>query len=1264
MTSLSTAGLVNNVALLLAMILIYDIVFLRHIQSESFPKQVFLGAILGVIGVGIMMNPVEFLPGIIFDTRSVLLCITGFFFGTVPTVIAVSITGGYRVVLGGTGTWTGIAVIITSGAVGLTWRQCRKGNLKNASVRELYLLGIVTHILMLVCMLTLPQAVAFDVISRISLPVMLVLPLGAVLMGRLLINRLDRIQAASALELSEAKYRDILENAVEGFFQSTPEGRFLAVNPSFSRMFGYESPEAMIADISDISRQCYIDPEERRRWQREMTKNGKIENFEFRAKRKDGSEIWLSDSSRAIYGPDGHILLYEGNVSDISDRKKNEEYYRQIIESSIDGFMIVDQDGYILDVNDAYCKLVGYDRNAMLKMSVDRIEAMESASDVERRIKEITALGRGRFETRHRCKSGRILDVETSTTFSEKNGGIFFSFIRDITHQKQHESEQEITLHLLQALHQDNSLETLIRNVITLMADGSGCDAVGIRIRKGDDYPYFETRGFLPDFVEAESRLCRLDANGKPILDGSGNPLLECMCGNVIHGRFDPALPFFTPNGSFWTNSTTALLASSTEAERQSRTRNRCNGEGYESVALIPLRAGNQSLGLLQFNDRHPNKFNEKQIRLFERLASSLAIGISHRITASKLRERNQILSAVLDHTHIMAAMLDTRFNFIWVNSAYAEKDRRDAAFYPGRNHFDLYPHEENQRIFQSVVDTGTAFFTTARPFEYPGQPDRGVTYWDWSLIPVKDDNENTTGLVFTLVDVTEQVRAGEALRESEERYRAFFEKGPDGVVIIDPDVAGPIDFNDQVCRQLGYSRKEFAMLTLHDIDGIETRDDTRKRIRNVMDKGHDDFDTLQRTKQGELRNVHVTAQVIEVGGRPVYHCIWRDITERKRMEEELLKTQKLESVGMLAGGIAHDFNNILTTIIGNTALAKDHAAPESELFDLLNEIETTSTRARTLTRQLLTFAKGGAPVKDTVSIKELIRESAAFVLRGSKTLCEYFIAKDLWPVEIDVGQMNQVIHNIVINANQAMPDGGILHVRAENLMIGEKDGLPVLPGRYIRISISDQGVGIAEKHLFKIFDPYFTTKHEGSGLGLATSYAVVKKHGGYITAESELGKGSTFHIYLPASDKSIPSKTPFALLRNQGKILIMDDEAALRKIIGRMLQRLGYEPDFATDGAEVIGKYQTAMASESPYDAVILDMTIPGGMGGKEAVRRLLEMDPGVKAIVFSGYSDDPVLSNFRDYGFVGMMPKPFEFQTLSHVLDNVLNNPASKRP
>jgi two-component system cell cycle sensor histidine kinase/response regulator CckA len=236
------------------------------------------------------------------------------------------------------------------------------------------------------------------------------------------------------------------------------------------------------------------------------------------------------------------------------------------------------------------------------------------------------------------------------------------------------------------------------------------------------------------------------------------------------------------------------------------------------------------------------------------------------------------------------------------------------------------------------------------------------------------------------------------------------------------------------------------------------------------------------------------------------------------------------------------------------------------------------------------------------------------------------------------------------------MPKGGIIQVAADNLVIEDRIGLPVNPGRYIRISITDQGIGIAKDQFLNIFDPYFTTKQEGSGLGLATTYSIIKKHDGHITVESKLGEGTTFHIYLPASDKAVPEKEEIKLIKGHGRILVMDDEVALKKMIGRMLQKLGYESEFAKDGAEAIEMYKAAMKSGMPYDAVILDLTIPGGMGGKEAIKKLLKIDPEVKAIVSSGYSDDPVLANFQEYGFKGMMPKPFETLSLGKVLHEVL--------
>jgi len=419
-------------------------------------------------------------------------------------------------------------------------------------------------------------------------------------------------------------------------------------------------------------------------------------------------------------------------------------------------------------------------------------------------------------------------------------------------------------------------------------------------------------------------------------------------------------------------------------------------------------------------------------------------------------------------------------------------------------------------------------------------------------------------------------------------------------------------------------------------------------------------FDIEFRIKRsnGETRWMHARGSAVKSEDGSVTRMFGtaQDITKRKSLEEELLRAQKLESVGLLAGGIAHDFNNILTTILGNVSLAKMQMTPTGETFEMLSEAEKASIRAKTLTKQLLTFAKGGAPVKEPASIKDILKESPSFVLRGSKSSCKLSIAEDLWPAEVDVGQISQVINNIVINANQAMPGGGIIQVAAENLIIEDRHGLPVNPGRYIKISIKDQGVGIAEKHLANIFDPYFTTRHAGSGLGLATTYSIIKKHNGHIAVESQLGVGTTFHIYLPASDKAIPEKEEIKLIKGHGRILVMDDEAPLRKMVGRMLGRLGYESEFAKDGSEAIRMVKDAKEAEKPYDAVILDLTIPGGMGGKEAINKLLEIDPEMKAIVSSGYSDDPVLANFQEYGFKGMMPKPFESRSLSKVLHEVL--------
>jgi signal transduction histidine kinase/ActR/RegA family two-component response regulator len=378
------------------------------------------------------------------------------------------------------------------------------------------------------------------------------------------------------------------------------------------------------------------------------------------------------------------------------------------------------------------------------------------------------------------------------------------------------------------------------------------------------------------------------------------------------------------------------------------------------------------------------------------------------------------------------------------------------------------------------------------------------------------------------------------------------------------------------------------------------------------------------------------------------------DISEQKRMQEELIKAKNLESIGLLAGGIAHDFNNILTALLGNIALAKMYAKAGDQVFESLSEAEKAFWRARDLTQQLLTFSKGGAPIKKTGSVAEVLKDTVGFVLSGSNVSCEWGLPEDLWPVKFDPGQISQVANNLVLNAKQAMPEGGTIKLSGENVILRENQIVSLRPGRYIKLSITDRGIGIPKQHLSKIFDPYFTTKQQGSGLGLATVYSIIKRHEGGIHVDSTVGAGTTFAIYLPASDELyVAKKEEIGVLPpGQGKILLMDDEVTIRNVMGELLTELGYQMSFAKDGAELLEIYRDAMQRQRPFDAVIMDLTIPGGMGGAECIRLLKEIDPEAKAIVSSGYSNDPMMAEFRKYGFCGVISKPYQLKELSETL------------
>ena len=386
--------------------------------------------------------------------------------------------------------------------------------------------------------------------------------------------------------------------------------------------------------------------------------------------------------------------------------------------------------------------------------------------------------------------------------------------------------------------------------------------------------------------------------------------------------------------------------------------------------------------------------------------------------------------------------------------------------------------------------------------------------------------------------------------------------------------------------------------------------------------------------------------------------ALLEQMAERQRMEDELLKARNIKSVGVLAAGIAHDFNNLLTGILGYVSLAKVVAQTDAKVVAYLTEAEQACQQATALTQQLLTFAKGGAPVRHTISLVELLKECVGFVLRGANVRGDLQVATDLWPVDVDAGQINQVIHNVVLNAMQAMPGGGTVQVQAENVVLAAGVPFPLSEGRYVKIMVQDSGCGIPKEVLSNIFDPYFTTKAEGSGLGLTTAYAIVIKHEGYITIASEVGVGTTVVIYLPTSQKApVPAPThPYIPLSSSGRILVVDDEKMVRNVLRQLLESLGYTVECVQDGTEAVVVYQRAQAAGQPFAVVILDYTIPGGMGGLEALARLQAIDPQVTALISSGYANNPVMADWAYYGFSGVVAKPYTIAQLQEALHNVL--------
>ncbi|MBM9605487.1 hybrid sensor histidine kinase/response regulator [Desulfopila inferna] len=513
----------------------------------------------------------------------------------------------------------------------------------------------------------------------------------------------------------------------------------------------------------------------------------------------------------------------------------------------------------------------------------------------------------------------------------------------------------------------------------------------------------------------------------------------------------------------------------------------------------------------------------------------------------------------------------------------------------------------------------------------------------------------------------TEAEKMNQDLRVVGAELQALLDNSPVGILFVGFDRRIQ-RVNPEITRITGYGHEELIGCTTERLypsrEIFLTLGETYYPI--LRKQGFCQSYSELQTKDGRLITCYWRGRTVVVEGG-VEGVIWslEDVSIRLKMEEELLKVKKLESIGVLAGGIAHDFNNLLLAIIGNISLARRFIGKDSRADELLVSAQKASNRAKDLTVKLLTFASGGDPVKSAEPLPQLLEESASFVLSGSNVKCNFNFSRGLWPVNMDKTQINQVIQNLVLNADQSMPEGGYITINCANINVTPGENLALRGGRYVRVSVTDSGIGIPQDILGRIFDPYFSTKekdsHKGSGLGLAIVHSIISKHGGAITVDSSPGTGSTFDIYLPALDslESTAAAVPEEIVSHgRGLILVMDDEEMIRNVVCRMLAHLGFKTVEARDGREALDLYGKHLEEDERFDAVIMDLTIPGGMGGEETVKKVLTIDSEAKVIVSSGYSSDPILDNYSSFGFCNIVSKPYQLHSLSRVLTQTLSS------
>ncbi len=1023
-------------------------------------------------------------------------------------------------------------------------------------------------------------------------------------------------------KLADIKLRyqaDLLEHVSDAIISTDLEFRIKSWNGAAERLYGMSPGEVLGKNVFEIVKTDYLDidnDELTASLRREGKWNGEKIQYD-----REGNPHNILSSVSQLTDRDGNPRGYVAVNRDITDARvaevqwhKSEQRFRMIFNNSGVGVVVIDKDNNWLQINDHFCNMFGYTEDEIRHMSLYDLTHPDDRGLSKDRITQVFS-GEAenlRFEKRYLNKDGNVIWASLSLSpLRDMDGNLEASMgvIIDITEMKEMQEE------LLTA-------KEFVDNLIDALDD--------------------------PIFVRDE------DANWVTI-NKSGCELFGVAREEIIERNISDVVP---PE---W-----------------------CETAQTRDKKVLETGISQVNIERTSFDGRDRVLSVRRSPLTDVRTGKKYIVGFIHDITdiqlqAEKIRESEERLRLAVQNVPVMVDAYDEEMNIIVWNGECERVTGYSAKEIIGnRKALEmLYPDPDYREEVLKYWSRGE--HEDYRNWEQKIRcKDGSLRVISWSNVsgehPIPGWYSWGVG-----IDITDRKLTEEALLESEERFRSIVESSVDGISLMD-ESGTIIEWNSGQEKITGITRDDAIGTPVWEIQ-YQLLPEERRHETQIEDLKKTILDNLQNPESQYLNQFAELEIVTAKGNSRITQTmpfaiksdlgykictISRDVTENRMLEKEHLKAQKLESIGILAGGIAHDFNNILTAIIGNISLAKMDVAPEHELFGRLEEAEKASERAQDLTRQLLTFSKGGAPIKKSASIAQIIEESSGFSLRGSNVKAKFKLSKDLRAVVVDPGQISQVINNLIINAVQAMPEGGNIEISAENAVIDECHGKELKPGEYIRIVVSDNGPGIKPEHLRKIFDPYFTTKQKGSGLGLATTYSIVKNHDGYIGVESKPGDGTTFTIYLPASSETIDEEeiANEIRVRGGGRILVMDDEESIRKITGVTLKKLGYEIEFASDGAEAIASYRKAIEEGRKFDAVIMDLTVPGAMGGKEAIDELRKIDPEIKAIVSSGYSNDPIMADHTEYGFAGVVIKPYKATELAAVVGEVVEGRKNKIP